>query len=155
MRAGFGLDVHAFGGEPPVVLAGVVADPARGLAGHSDADVVAHAVMDALLGAAGLGDIGMRFPSDDAQWSGADSMELLRRVVNEVSEAGFRPVHVDVTIVAQNVRVSPIRSEIAAALSNSLGASVNVKATTTDHLGALGRDEGVAAHAVATLSYDS
>ena len=156
IKVGFGVDVHAFGGQPPLRLLGVPADSERGLAGHSDADVAAHAVIDALLGAAGLGDIGMRFPSSDPRWAGADSMEMLKAVVAEVAEAGYSIVHVDVTVVAQTVKVAPARDAMVEALGSAVGpGTASVKATTTDHLGALGRDEGVAAYAVATLSYDA
>ena len=155
-QVGFGVDVHAFGDEPPIRLLGVIADESRGLAGHSDGDAAAHAVVDSLLGAAGLGDIGMRFPSSDPQWANADSMEMLASVVSEVRRAGFSIVHVDVTVVAQDLRVSPARSAMLESLAAVLaGGTASVKATTTDHLGALGRGEGIAVYAVATLSYDA
>jgi len=153
MRVGFGFDTHRFGGEPPVLLAGVVADSGRGLIGTSDADVVAHAVTDALLGVAGLGDLGTLFPSSDPRWEGADSMGLLRSVVGLFHSEDLQVSHVDVTVVAETVRVAPIRPEIQRALAGALGidpASVSVKATTTDGLGFVGRDEGVAAVAVVT-----
>lgn len=156
IRVGQGFDVHGFGGQPPVKLLGVVADAERGLEGHSDADVAAHAVIDALLGAAGLGDIGTRFPSDDGRWAGADSMEMLMAVVAELRAAGYEVVHVDVTIIAQNVRVAPVKTAMTGALARAVSpGSASVKATTTDHLGAVGRDEGVAAMAIATVSYDA
>jgi len=155
MRVGWGFDVHRFGGDPPVLLAGVPADPTRGLLGTSDADVVAHAVADALLGAAALGDLGSFFPSADPQWRGADSMELLRNVVQRVNDAGLRVTHLDVTLVAESVRLDPVREAVRLALAEVLAVepgAVSVKATTTDGLGFLGRDEGVAAMAVATCS---
>jgi len=155
MTVGWGFDVHRFGGEPPVLLAGVPADTERGLLGTSDADVVAHAVADALLGAAVLGDLGSWFPSDDPRWQGADSMGLLKAVVDRFHEAGFTVDHLDVTVVAETVRVSPVREDIKNALAGLLRlepGAVSVKATTTDGLGFLGRNEGVAAIAVVTAS---
>ncbi len=154
MRVGWGIDAHRFG-DPPLLLAGVVVDRDRGLAGTSDADVVAHAVADALLGAAALGDLGAHFPSSDPRWHGADSMALLQTVVEIVTEAGFRPEFVDVTVIGETVKVAPHRETIRAALSKVLGLAteaVSVKATTTDGMGFLGRDEGMAAVAVAVLS---
>ena len=154
MATGFGLDVHAFGGEPPLLLCGVVVDDSRGLAGTSDADVAAHAVADALLGAAALGDIGTHFPSSDPANAGADSMGLLAKVVEMVGASGVAASHVDLTVVAQSVRVAPHRDQIRANLSKVLGVdrnAISVKATTTDGLGLIGRDEGIAAIAVATV----
>ncbi|MDH3261838.1 MAG: 2-C-methyl-D-erythritol 2,4-cyclodiphosphate synthase [Acidimicrobiia bacterium] len=153
MSVGWGFDVHRFGGDPPVLLAGVAADLTRGLLGTSDADVVAHAVADALLGAAALGDLGDSFPPSDPRWDGADSMELLRTVVGRFHAEGLRVAHLDVTIVAESVRLTPVREAVRAALADVLGIElglVSVKATTTDGLGFLGRDEGVAAVAVVT-----
>ncbi len=153
MRVGWGFDVHRFGGEPPVLFAGVPADPARGLVGTSDADVVAHAVADALLGAAALGDLGGFFPSSDTRWEGADSMELLRNVVDRFHAEGLSVTHLDVTVVSESVRLAPVREAVQAALAAVLETdtgSVSVKATTTDGLGFLGREEGVAAVAVVT-----
>ena len=155
MRTGWGFDVQRFGGEPPVLFAGVPADQTRGLLGTSDADVVAHAVADALLGAAALGDVGMLFPSSDPHFEGADSMELLRVVVDRVHAEGLRVAHLDVTVVAESVRLAPIREAVRAALARALAVEtgrVSVKATTTDGLGFLGRDEGIAATAIATCS---
>jgi 2-C-methyl-D-erythritol 2,4-cyclodiphosphate synthase len=151
------MDVHQFGGDPPVLFAGVPVDMERGLLGTSDADVVAHAVADALLGAAVLGDLGSCFPSSDPRWSGADSMELLGIVVDRFQEEGWRVDNLDVTIVAETVRVAPVREQIRSALADSLHVGVgvvSVKATTTDGLGFLGRDEGVAAMAVVTATAD-
>lgn len=155
IAVGWGTDVHAFGGSPPLLLAGVVVDHERGLAGTSDADVAVHAVGDALLGAAALGDLGSHFPSSDPQWQGADSLDLLARVVSVVDRAGWRPARVDVTIVAQSVRVAPHREAMRTSLAEVLGidvGAVSVKATTTDGLGSIGRDEGVAATAVVVLA---
>jgi len=155
MSVGWGLDVHRFGGDPPVLFAGVPTDLARGLLGTSDADVVAHAVADALLGAAALGDLGDMFPSSDPRWKGADSMELLGIVVERFHAEGLRVAHLDVTVVAESVRLAPVRDAVRAALADALDTQlgrVSVKATTTDGLGFLGRDEGVAAMAVVTSS---
>lgn len=154
MRTGFGFDVHALDGSPPLVLCGVEVSAEVGLSGTSDADVAAHAVADAMLGAAALGDIGMHFPSTDPALHGADSMQLLARVATMLAEAGFTLEHIDVTVVAQSVRVGPhreaMRTRLAATLGLELGA-VSVKATTTDGLGFIGRGEGIAAQAVATV----
>jgi len=138
-----------------VLLAGVPADQDRGLLGTSDADVVAHAVADALLGAAALGDLGSLFPSSDPRWSGADSMVLLGTVLERFAAQGLHIAHLDVTVVAQTVLVAPIREDIRIALGGVLEidlGSVSVKATTTDGLGFLGDDEGVAAVAVVTAT---
>lgn len=157
-RVGSGLDVHAFG--PPadgakVVLAGVAIDADAPLVGHSDADVVAHAVADAILGAAALGDLGTRFGIDDPALAGADSLRLLADVVVDARRVGWRPVNVDVTVVAIRPRVEPhrtaMRERLAAVLSLPVEA-VSVKATTTDGLGAVGRGEGIAAQAVCLLT---
>ena len=154
MRTGFGLDVHAFGGNPPLLLCGIVVDDSRGLIGTSDADAAAHALCDALLGAAVLGDIGTHFPSGVDDFADADSMDLLAQVVEMVTVEGFSITHVDVTIVAQTVRVAPHRAAMVARVAGVLGidpSHVSIKATTTDGLGVIGRDEGIAAMAVATL----
>ncbi len=154
-RVGWGFDAHRFGSDPPVLLAGVVVDDRRGVEATSDGDVLAHAVADAVLGAAALGDLGDRFPSRDPQWQGADSMALLRDVVAAARSAGVAPTHLDATVVAQTVRVAPhrdaIRRALAAALHLDVG-RVSVKATTTDGLGFLGRDEGIAAVAALTAA---
>ncbi len=156
-RIGSGMDVHAFGAEragSTVVLAGVPIPSHAPLDGHSDADVAAHAVMDALLGAAGLGDIGSRFGVDDPTLDGADSMVMLSKVVAELHGGGWRTGNVDVTIVTQRPRIAEyreiMRARLATALAVELG-SVSVKATTTDGLGSIGRGEGVAAWAVALI----
>lgn len=151
-RVGMGFDAHRFGGEPPIRLGGVVVDPSRGLEATSDGDVAAHALADALLGAAGLGDMGEHFPSSDPRFEGADSMVLLEDVVRMVLAAGGLITNADVTIVAETLRVAPFRSAIRKALSEVSMADVSVKATTTDGMGFLGRGEGVAALAVAAVS---
>jgi 2-C-methyl-D-erythritol 2,4-cyclodiphosphate synthase len=154
MRVGWGFDAHRFGGSGPIVLGGVVIDSERGLAGTSDADVLAHAVADGLLGAAALGDLGTHFPSSDLQWRGVDSMALLGAVVDMVGAEGLAIAHVDATVIAETVRVGPFRQAIRERLATVLGvgpAQVSVKATTTDGLGFFGRDEGVGAAAIATL----
>jgi 2-C-methyl-D-erythritol 2,4-cyclodiphosphate synthase len=136
------------------VLAGIVADPDRGLLATSDGDVAAHAMADALLGAAALADLGELFPSSDPRWEGADSMSLLAEVVRSAREQGWVSAHVDLTVVAQSVRVAPHRAAMRRSLAEVLGVAeevVSVKATTTDHMGSIGRDEGVAAVAVVTV----
>ncbi|HEX2368244.1 MAG TPA: 2-C-methyl-D-erythritol 2,4-cyclodiphosphate synthase [Acidimicrobiia bacterium] len=151
---GWGFDAHRFGGDPPIVLAGIVVDPDRGLVATSDGDVAAHAVADALLGAAALADLGELFPSSDPRWEGADSMSLLAEVVRLTGKEGWEVAHVDVTVVAQSVRVAPHREGMRRSLADVLGVAeevVSVKATTTDHMGSIGRDEGVAAVAVVTV----
>lgn len=154
VRVGSGFDAHRFGGLGPLLLGGVVVDSDRGVEATSDGDVAAHAVSDALLGAAGLGDMGTHFPSADGRFVGADSMALLGHVVRLASEAGWRVGNVDVTVVSQSVRVGPLREamreRLAAVLDVGLD-SVSVKATTTDGMGAVGRDEGVAATAVVLI----
>lgn len=156
MRVGQGIDVHRFGGEPPVVLAGVVVDRARGVEATSDGDVAVHALIDALLGAGALGDLGVHYPSEDhPRWSGARSMDLLADTVRRLRAADLAVGTVDVTVIAQSVRVGPHRAEMRVALAAALGVgleAVSVKATTTDHLGFIGRDEGIAAIAVATVA---
>lgn len=152
-RVGWGFDAHRLDGDPPLKLGGVVVSETRGVTATSDGDLVAHAVTDALLGACVLGDIGEHFPSDDPEWAGADSMGLLRSAVDMANGAGWRPSHIDVTVIAESVRVSPHRDAITANLADASRLSadaVSVKATTTDGLGFIGRDEGVAAVAVVT-----
>ena len=156
-RIGSGIDVHAFGPhaeDATVVLAGVRIPCDAALEGHSDADVVAHAVIDALLGAAGLGDIGERFGVDEPEVAGADSMGMLADVVADVARAGWQMGNVDVTVIAARPRVGPHRDAMRGRLAATLGvepADVSVKATTTDGLGSIGRGDGVAAWAVALL----
>jgi 2-C-methyl-D-erythritol 2,4-cyclodiphosphate synthase len=152
MRVGLGVDAHAFADGVPLVLAGVRFDHPRGLAGHSDGDVIAHALIDAVLGGAGLGDIGSLFPSGDERFQGADSAELLREAYRRVEEAGFRLVNADCILIGEEPRIAAHRDEMRARLSDALGgAEVNVRATTTDRLGFTGRGEGLAAQAVALL----
>jgi len=153
MRIGQGLDVHAFSDDPAriLVLGGVVLRGERGLVGHSDADVPTHALMDALLGAAGLGDLGRHFPDTDPAYEGASSLILLDAVVERLADAGYRACSADVTIVAETPKLSAHMPAMAEILSARLGAPVSVKATTTEHLGAIGRGEGIAALCVALL----
>ncbi len=152
-RVGLGFDVHAFSADAArrCVLGGVLVDGARGLEGHSDADVVAHAVADSVLGAAGLGDIGLHFPDTDPAWDGADSLVLLAAAVARAAEAGWRLVNVDCTVIAEQPKVGPIREQMVAAMSGAAGAPVHVKATRPEGLGALGRAEGIACMAVALV----
>ena len=151
-RVGLGLDAHRFGGKPPLRLGGVVVDDSRGVEATSDGDVAAHALADALLGAAGLGDLGQHFPLGDPQWLGADSMVILQDVVRMVQSAGWEIVNADLTIVAQEVRIAPQRQTIARALADVVGADVSVKATTTDAMGFIGRAEGLAVLAIAAVT---
>jgi len=153
MRIGQGLDVHAFSDDDArvLVLGGVVLPGERGLVGHSDADVPTHALMDALLGAAGLGDLGRHFPDTDPAYAGASSLVLLEAVVEKIAAAGFRATSADLTIVAEAPKLSAHMPTMAEILSERLGAPVSVKATTTEHLGALGRGEGIAALCVVLL----
>jgi 2-C-methyl-D-erythritol 2,4-cyclodiphosphate synthase len=152
-RVGLGFDAHRFGGTPPLRLAGITIDPTRGLEATSDGDVAAHAIADALLGTADLGDLGTHFPSDDPRWRDADSMLMLDTVVKLVRARGFWVNNVDLTIVAQEVRIGPHRLAIKSALAEVLETdAVSVKATSTDHLGFTGRGEGIAALAVATVT---
>ena len=146
-RTGIGIDSHAFAEGRKLILGGVEIPYERGLQGFSDADVLAHAITDALLGAAGLGDIGQHFPDTDEQWRGADSMELLRVVAARVGAIE----HVDCTVMMERPKISPHRDAIRASLEAVLGCTVNVKATTGEGMGFVGRGEGVAALAVATL----
>ena len=153
-RVGWGADTHRFAEDGSVLLGGVVVDDRRGVEATSDGDVAAHALADALLGAAVLGDLGQHFPSDDPAWTGADSMEILRRVVAMVADAGLEVRSVDVTVIAQTVRIAPHREAIRSALAAVLGvdtAAVSLKATSTDGMGFIGRDEGIAAVAVVVV----
>jgi len=152
LRVGIGVDAHAFEDGGRLVLGGVALDHPRGLAGHSDGDVLAHALVDALLGAAGLGDIGSLFPSGDDRFRGADSLELVREAYRQVREAGWTLVNADCVLIGEEPRIAVHRDEMRARLSAVVGgAEVNVRATTTDRLGFTGRGEGLAAHAVALL----
>lgn len=153
-RVGWGFDVHRLGGPGPLRLAGVVVHEEQGLIGRSDADVAAHALADALLGAAALGDLGTHFPSQDPAWIDADSLEILEAVAGMVEDAGWPVRNVDVTIVAEHIRITPHREAMRVRLASVLGldtGSVSVKATSTDGLGPLGAGEGVAAAAVVFL----
>lgn len=154
LRIGQGLDVHRFADDPArhLVLGGVVVEGATGLAGHSDADAVAHALADALLGAAGLGDLGRHFPDIDPAWAGADSLQLLAEVVAKAAAAGFRPVNADCTVVAEAPKLAPYVDRMAARLGEVVGAPVSVKATRAEGLGALGRVEGIACLAVVLMA---
>ena len=153
MRIGQGVDVHAFSDDPdrPLVLGGVEVPQGRGLAGHSDADALAHALADALLGAAGLGDLGHHFPDTDPAWAGADSMALLAEVAGMVGRAGLEVANADCTVVAETPRLAPHTDEMAARLTEAVGGPVSVKATRAEGLGPIGRGEGVACLAVALL----
>ena len=153
LRIGQGIDVHPFSDDPgrPLVLGGVTIGGAAGLVGHSDADVVAHAFADAVLGAAGLRDLGHHAPDDDPAWAGADSMRLLAWVVGLAAEEGWVPVNGDCTVVAERPKLAPSVVSMAERLSAVLRAPVNVKATRAEGLGALGRAEGIACTAVVLL----
>jgi 2-C-methyl-D-erythritol 2,4-cyclodiphosphate synthase len=156
MRVGQGFDVHRFTDDPArrMVLGGVEFPGERGLAGHSDADVVLHALTDALLGAAGLGDIGRHYPDTDASYAGADSRSLLRDVAQKLKAKKLKVVNIDTTILAQAPRMAPHMARMIANIAADLGiepGQVNIKATTTEQLGFIGRLEGIAAQAVALL----
>jgi len=153
IRIGQGFDVHRFADdERPLVLAGVTFAGERGLAGHSDADAVAHAVSDALLGAAGLGDIGSHFPDTDPKWKGADSMAILRAVVAMVRGEGWQVANVDVNVICERPKIAPHREAMQSNLAQALGAPASVKGRRAEGLGAIGRTEGIACIAVALLT---
>lgn len=153
LRVGNGFDIHPFCDDPSraLVLAGVRIDGSPGLAGHSDADAIAHAISDALLGAAGLGDIGQHFPDTDPAWRGADSMELLEATVGLVVGDGWRIANVDCTVVLEAPKLAPHRAAMVARLEAVIGAPASVKAKRAEQLGSLGRREGIACFAVALL----
>jgi len=154
MRVGLGADAHALVEGVPLVLGGVEVESERGLAGHSDGDVISHALIDAVLGAAGLGDIGSLFPSDASEWEGASSLDLLTRAYAQVREAGWELENADCVLVGEEPRIAPVRDQMRARLAEALAVEpdlVNVRATTTDGLGFTGRGEGLAAIAVALL----
>lgn len=156
-RVGQGFDIHRFEETPSgkkLVLGGVVFDGERALVGHSDADAVAHAVADALLGAAGLGDIGEHFPDTDPRWKGADSIEILRNVSAKLSNEGYRILNVDCSVVCERPKLAPQRVAMQENLSSAAGAPVTVKGRRAEELGALGRAEGIACFAVALISRD-
>lgn len=153
-RVGIGFDVHRFCTGRPLMLGGVRFKFPQGLAGHSDADVLLHAISDALLGAAGLGDIGLLFPDTDPQWHNADSGKLLQKIVAQVRAAGWRVGNIDATVICEQPKINPHRDELRARLAELLGAppaAINIKGKTTEQLGFLGRCEGIAAQAVALL----
>ena len=154
VRVGQGFDVHPFSSEAgrPLVLGGVSFSGLPGLAGHSDGDVIAHAITDALLGAAGLGDIGQLFPDTDPAWAGADSVDLLRRAVGVLHDGGWRPQNVDCTVVLDEPKLAPQRAAIQNRLGQAVGAPVTVKGKRAEGLGALGRAEGIACFAVALVA---
>jgi 2-C-methyl-D-erythritol 2,4-cyclodiphosphate synthase len=154
MRVGIGFDAHAFAPGRMLVLGGVNIPFEKKLAGHSDADVLLHAVMDALLGAAGLGDIGEHFPDSDEQYRGISSLTLLEQVGRKVREAGFAVINLDAVVIAERPRVAPLRDKMRLNISEALGMSwedVGVRGTTTEGMGFTGREEGIAAMAVALL----
>jgi len=154
LRSGVGYDVHAFVIGEILVLGGVQIEHDKGLVGHSDGDALIHAIMDSILGAAGLGDIGMLFPSDAPLLEGIASTTLLKKVKEKVESAGYETIFVDATIIAQNPRVTPYISSMKRTLSRIIGIdseSINIKATTTDGLGFVGREEGIGCLAISTL----
>ncbi len=156
-RTGIGIDSHAFAPGRPLILGGIEVPYEQGLAGHSDADVLTHAIIDALLGAAGLGDIGQHFPDTDPAFKDADSLGLLREVLARVAVTGLRPVHVDATVMMERPKLSHHRDAIRERLADELGLPVervNLKATTGEGMGFVGRGEGVAALAVVTCEGD-
>ena len=155
LRAGIGFDTHRLEAGRRLVLAGVeIEESEAGLAGHSDADVLTHAVIDALLGAAGLGDIGQHFPDTDERWRDADSLELLRNVRDKLRDAGYDPVNIDATVACEEPKLAPFRDEMRTRLAGAAGleaTAVNVKFTTGERMGFVGRGEGMAALAIATV----
>ena len=153
VRVGQGFDIHRFSDDPAraLMLGGVHFEGARGLVGHSDADVIAHAVADALLGAAGLGDIGQHFPDTDDRWRGVDSLALLREVASMLARDGWLVGNVDCSVVCEEPKLAPRRSEMEQRLSSAAGAPVTVKGRRAEGLGALGRREGIACWAVAII----
>ena len=154
MRVGIGVDAHELVEGVPLVLGGVELDSERGLAGHSDGDVIAHALIDAILGAAGMGDIGSLFPAGEAEWEGASSLDLLARAYEQVREAGFELGNADCVLIGEEPRIAPVRGSMQARLAGALDVEpglVAVRATTTDQLGFTGRGEGLACVAVALL----
>lgn len=155
MRIGHGYDVHQLVAERKLILGGVAIDHHLGLLGHSDADVLLHAVCDAVIGALGLGDIGQHFPDTDAQYAGADSRVLLRHVISLMRQHDYELGNLDVTVVAQRPKLAPHLNEMKANLASDFGCSksrLNIKATTTEKLGFVGREEGIETHAVVMLN---
>ncbi len=158
IRVGIGVDAHALAAGVPLLLAGVEFSGESGLVGHSDGDVISHALIDAILGAAGLGDIGWLFPSGDERWQGSASLELLTRAYEVVREAGYELVNADCVLVGERPRLAPHREQMRANLAAAMGvdpAQIAVRATTTDGLGFTGRGEGLAAQAVALVATES
>lgn len=153
LRIGNGFDIHAFSDDPDrvLVLGGITFEGERALHGHSDADVVAHAIGEALLGAAGLGDLGSHFPDDDERWRGADSIELLDEIVRMITRDGWSTTNVDCSVMAERPRLAPVRRSMQDLLSQHVGAPVTVKGRRAEGLGALGRGEGIACMASALL----
>jgi len=154
IRVGQGIDVHAFDENRPLILGGVRISDNNGLAGHSDADAVMHAITDALLGAIGAGDIGQYFPSTDERWRGSDSIVFVREAKRLLDERGAEISNIDVTIIAEQPKLAPHRDAIAMSIAKALNlpqGHVNVKATTTDHLGFIGRAEGICAMAIVAI----
>ena len=156
-RIGNGYDIHKLGPERPLILGGIKIDHAMGLIGHSDADVLTHAIMDAMLGALSLGDIGHYFPPSDPQWAGADSIDLLKRVNDLVQGAGWRISNIDSVVVAERPKLKPYIEKMRSRLATTLelkADQVSIKATTNEKLGPVGREEGIAAYAVVLLEKD-
>lgn len=156
MRIGMGYDVHRFTEDRPLVLGGVEIPHDRGLLGHSDADVLVHAVCDALLGAAGMGDIGLHFPDTDERYRDVSSLLLLKRVGKMLSESGFSVINLDATVLAERPKIAPHRSAMKRNIARTLSlpeALVNIKATTTEGLGSIGRGEGIGAMCIAMIGY--
>jgi 2-C-methyl-D-erythritol 2,4-cyclodiphosphate synthase len=154
-RAGIGFDTHRLEAGRRLVLGGVeIEESEAGLAGHSDADVLTHAIIDALLGAAGLGDIGQHFPDTDERWRNADSLDLMRAVVEQLADAGYRPANIDATVACEEPKLGPYRDEMRTRLAQAAGLAtnaVNVKFTTGEKMGFVGRGEGIAALAIAAV----
>lgn len=154
MRVGFGYDVHRFSPDRKLILGGVEIPYEFGLLGHSDADVLLHAIMDSLLGAAALGDIGKHFPDTDMEYKNADSMMLLKKVASLIKDAGYVIINLDACIVAQKPKISPYREQMVKNISDCLGieeTKINVKATTTEKLGFEGRKEGISSHCICLI----
>ncbi len=157
MRVGFGYDVHRFAPERKLVLCGVEIPCELGLLGHSDADVATHALIDALLGAAGLGDIGEHFPDSDKRYAGISSLKLLSETIRKLAQKGFRLVNADLTIVAERPKIGPYRDKMRKTLASVLNCpeeAINIKGKTTEKLGFTGRKEGIAAYAVVLITHD-
>jgi 2-C-methyl-D-erythritol 2,4-cyclodiphosphate synthase len=150
-RTGIGYDSHRLAQGETLIVGGVRIEHDRGTVAHSDGDVLVHAVIDALLGAAGLGDIGQHFPDTDAKFAGADSLDILREAVAMARDAGFAPAYADTTVICQRPKLGPHREAMRAALAAALGADVNVKFTTGEEIGFVGREEGIAALAAVTV----